>query len=340
MKRLQVGLLALFVLGAGNLWAQSTAPLKLIDTIAMPGYHEGDFDHFMVDLPGHRLFSAGEENGTVAVIDTRTDKVLHVISGLKSPHSMLLRHASDRLFVVDGDASEIKVYNATTYKLIKHIPMVIDADSITYDPATHDLYVVAGGRAAHTPYSFIEIVDTDTATVVGRIKVDTNRIEALQLEHHGPYLYANLTGIDAVGKFNRVTRKLVATWPTGNEGKVNVPLGFDEKDHRLFVVTRDPAKLVVLDSQTGKVITSLPCVSNADDETYDPVSRRIYVPGDNYIYVYQQHDADHYTLLGKVPGAPFRAMTGMVVPALNRYYLAVPLHDGHPAEVKVYAVVR
>src|SRR5487761_1647190 len=129
MKRLQMVFLAFFVMVAASAWAQNGAPLKLIQTIPVPGLHDGDFDHFMINLPSHRLFLAAEDNGKVIVIDTRTSKILHVIAGLKSPHSMIFRRSLNKLFVVDGDASEIKVYNGSTYQLIAHIPMTIDADS-------------------------------------------------------------------------------------------------------------------------------------------------------------------------------------------------------------------
>ena len=339
MKRLQMVFLAFFVMVAASAWAQNGAPLKLIHTIPVPGLHDGDFDHFMVNLPSHRLFLAAEENGKVIVMDTRTNNILHVITGLSSPHSMLLRADLSKLFVVDGDASEIKVYNSNTYQLIQHIPMTIDADSIAYDPATKYLYVVSGGRAAHTPYSFIEIVDTTSSKVIGKIKIDTNRIEALALEKSGPYIYANLTGENAVGEINRKTRSLVATWPISSAGKQNVALGYDEADHRLFPITREPGKFIVLNSQTGKMITSMPCVAFADDGVYNAATKRIYVPGTGYIYVFKQQDPDHYTLLAKVRGGSYRAKTAILVPELNRYYLAVPHHGAKEAEVRVYEVM-
>jgi len=339
MKRLQLIFLALFVMFAANVWAQNGAPLKLIHTIPVPGLHDGDFDHFMVNLPTHRLFLAAEENGKVIVIDTHTNKILHVITGLTSPHSMILRRSLNKLFVVDGDASEIKVYNGTTYQLIEHIPMTIDADSIAYDPVTKYLYVVSGGRAAHTPYSFIEIIDTTTSKKVGKIKIDTNRIEALALEKAGPYIYANLTGENAIGEVNRVKRTLVATWPIGSGAKQNVALGYDEPDHRLFTITREPGKFIVMDSQSGKIITALPCVAFADDAVYDAASKRIYVPGTGFIYVFKQQDPDHYALLAKVPGGSYRAKTALLAPELKRYYLAVPHHGSKEAEVRVYEVL-
>ena len=70
---------------------------------------------------------------------------------------------------------------------------------------------------------------------------------------------------------------------------------------------------------------------------YDSKSRRIYLTGSDFIDVFQQKDADHYELVGQVPSA-FRAKTAILVPQMNRYYLAVPAHEGKPAEVRVFDV--
>src|ERR1700680_4627947 len=74
-----------------------------------------------------------------------------------------------------------------------------------------------------------------------------------------------------------------------------------------------------------------------DVEGYDAKQKRIYLAGDQFVDVFQQKDADHYSLLAKIPGA-FRAKTGILVPELNRYYLAVPHHAGKDAEVRGYDI--
>ncbi len=114
-------------------------------------------------------------------------------------------------------------------------------------------------------------------------------------------------------------------------------MAFDEANKRLFVVTREPGKLIVMNSDDGKVITELPAVGMVDDAVYDPQHKRIYLAGDKFLDVFEQKDADHYALLARVPGA-FRAKTGILVPELNRYYLGVPHHEGKDAEVRVYEV--
>jgi DNA-binding beta-propeller fold protein YncE len=329
--------LALLLLPGVAAKAEEGAPLKLVSTIPLPGLKDGDFDHFAPDVDGHRLFLTAEENGKVEVLDTSTNQLTHTIDDLKAPHAILYRQDLKKLFVVDGDASAVKVYDSDNYHKIGEIAVAIDADSIAYDPATSYLYVVTGGREAHTPYSLISVIDTNSAKKLRDIKINSNHVEAIVLEKSGPRMFCNITGQNSVEVVDRNMGAVIATWPLPAGDKLNVAMAFDETEHRLFVVTRNPGKLIVLNSDTGKVVASVPAVGMVDDMAYDAKQKRIYVAGDQFVDVFRQKDADHYALLGRVPGS-FRAKTGILVPELNRYYLAVPRHENQGAEVRVYDV--
>jgi len=318
--------------------AQEKAPLKLVATIPLPGLKDGDFDHFAADVAGQRLFLTDEENDKLDVLDTKTNQRVHTMQDIKAPHAILFRADLKKLFVVEGDASAVKVYDSDGFKPLSEIKVSIDADSIAYDAATKYMYAVNGGREAHTPYSLISVIDTDNAKKLRDIKILTNHVEAIILEKSGPRMFINLTGKNSVGVMDRNKAALTATWPLPAGDKLNVAMAFDEANHRLFVVTRTPGKLVVLDSDNGKVIADLPAVGLVDDAVYDAQHKRIYLAGDQYLDVFVQKDADHYALLTRIPGA-FRAKTGILVPEWNRYYLAVPHHAGKEAEVRVYEVL-
>jgi DNA-binding beta-propeller fold protein YncE len=328
----------MFVIGLGvPAHGQDHMPLKLEATIPLPGLHDGDFDHFAPDVDGHRLFLTGEENEKVLVLDTSTNKLIHTMENVKAPHAILFRKDLKKLFVVEGDASAVKVYDSDTYRGGGEIKVAVDADSIAYDPATQYLYVVNGGREAHTPYSLISVIDTNASKKLRDIKIDSNHVEAIVLEKSGPRMFMNITGQNAVGVMERNKSALSATWPLPPGDKLNVAMGLDEANHRLFVVTRNPGKLIVLNSDDGKVVTSLPAVGMVDDMSYDPQHKRLYLAGDQFVDVFEQKDADHYALLAQVPGS-FRAKTAILVPELNRYYLAVPHHGTQQAEVRVYGI--
>jgi hypothetical protein len=337
MKQRLLVMCALWLALAVSCQGQDHAPLKLVATIPLPGLHDGDFDHFAPDVDGHRLFLTGEENEKVLVLDTNTNQLVHTIEDVKAPHAILFRKDLKKLFIVAGDASAVQEYDSDSYKLLGEIKVSIDADSIAYDPATHYLYVVNGGREAHTPYSLISVIDTDNSKKLRDIKIDTNHVEAIVLEKSGPRMFINLTGKSAVAVLDRNKSEMSATWPLPAGDKLNVAMAFDEPDDRLFVITRNPGKLIVLNSESGKVITSLPAVGMVDDMSYDAEHKRLYLAGDGALDVFEQKDSDHYALLAKVPGA-FRAKTGILVPELNRYYLAVPHHENKDAEVRVYEI--
>jgi DNA-binding beta-propeller fold protein YncE len=337
MKRI---LSAVFVLSVGlptMLAAQEKTPLKLIGTIPLPGLKDGDFDHFAPDVDGHRLFLTAEENDKIQILDTSSNKLVHTMDNIKAPHAVLFRKDLKRLFIVEGDASAVKIYDSDTFEPLGEVKVSIDADSLAYDPATSYVYVVSGGREAHTPYSLISVIDTNNAKKIRDIKIDSNHIEALVLETSGPRMFMNITGKNVVGVMDRDKAALTTSWPLPAGDKLNVAMCFDEANHRLFVVTRNPGKLVVFNSDSGKVIADIPAVGLVDDAVYDAQHKRLYLAGDQFIDVFEQKDPDHYALLAKIPGS-FRAKTGILVPELNRYYLAVPHHAGKEAEVRVYDI--
>jgi DNA-binding beta-propeller fold protein YncE len=338
MCKLKVTSLAIILI----IWAvgaagQTNSPLVLLQSIPLPELHDGDFDHFAVDLAGHRLFLTAEKNAAVEVFDLRTNKLIHSLTDIDEAHSMVYRADLKKLFVVDGGAAEVKIYQGDTYKRLGGIKLEDDADSMAYDPSTKYMYVVNGGRGAHAAFSFISVLDTTTDKKLADIKIDSDSVEALVLEKLGPRMFVNITGKDAVGVIDREKRALIASWPIGQEGKHNVAMAFDEAAHRLFISTNTPEKLIVLNSDSGAIVASLPCGHMVDDMAYDAKSKRIYVTGSDFVDVFHQGDADHYELVGQVPSA-FRAKTAILIPELNRFYLAVPRHEDKTAEVRVFAV--
>ncbi len=246
--------------------AQEKAPLTLVKTIDVPGARK--WDHFGVDLKGNRLFVASEEEPAVEVFDLKTNEHLRSLTDFKEPHNVLPFPEMKKIFVVDGEASEIKVLDYDSYKLVGRIALTIDSDPVAYDPASKYLYVVNGGREAHTPTCLISVVDTVTGKKLADMTLETNRLESMAIEKSSQRLFVNMTGINSIGVVDREKRAVVATWPI-TAGKENVPLQYDESTHRLFLATRKPSKLVVVNSDNGKEVASLDVADYVDDLAYD-----------------------------------------------------------------------
>jgi DNA-binding beta-propeller fold protein YncE len=133
----------------------------------------------------------------------------------------------------------------------------------------------------------IEIVDTSTRKKIGEIKVDSANIEAMAIEKDGPRIFANIRDKSMVGVIDREKKTVTATWPLG-ELHGNTPLIFDQANHRIFVAGRKPPSLEVLDSESGKIIATLPTAEMTDDMAFDPGGKRIYVACTEFAAVYKK----------------------------------------------------
>jgi DNA-binding beta-propeller fold protein YncE len=175
----------------------------------------------------------------------------------------------------------------------------------------------------------ISIIDAENFKHTGDFTLPGKRSEAMVFNRAGKTMYVNLT--DEVGVVDLATRQLTARWPVP-DAHVQNSMALDEPNHRLFIATRTPPTFFVFNTDTGKVITSLPCVGVNDDMTFDAKRKRIYVTGDGAASVFAQRDADHYEHIVDVPTG-FRAKTSLYVPELNRLYIAIS--GGNKADAQV-----
>jgi DNA-binding beta-propeller fold protein YncE len=338
MKKL-VLLVAVMVF-SGWMYAQ-IEPLRLKTSVPLPDI-KGDFDHFAADLSGGRLFLAAEERKSVEVFDLKTGKHIKSISGFDTPHAIVYSPEKDTLLVTDSGPEDgidgyIRVVSLKDSKIVGSIKVLAAADSAGFDPETHLMYADTGGLEAKMNHTVIAVIDTLSAKKVNEIGVDSGRVEAITFERNGTRMFVNMRTKGQVGVFDKKSSKLLKTWQTPDATE-NVPMALDEKNHRLFVVTRKPAKLVVFNTETGEAVASLPTVGRADDMAFDPTSRRLYVSGgDGFIGVYAQADPDHYSEIAHVPSGP-KANVSIYVPELKQLYVAASAEGTIPAKLLVYSV--
>jgi DNA-binding beta-propeller fold protein YncE len=336
MKNLYSMLVAVLLLFGIPVKGQDASPLKLAQTLTLSSDIKGNFDHFGVDLKGNRLFATPEGYKAVLVFDLKTGKPIHTITGIGKPHAILYREDLNRIYVTDGDAGDLKIFDGKNYALLSSVKLLEDADSIGYDPKTNYLYIDNGGGDVHQTYSMLSIVDTTAGKKLTDIKIDGDTLEAMSLESSSPKLYVNNKAKNQVDVVDRDKHAIVASWPV-TKCKTNVAMAFDESDHRLFIACRT-GQIAVLDTQSGKETTALPITKGVDDITYDPASKRLYAACDGNVDVYQQSGPDQYKRLAQVPTGPL-ARTARLVPELNRYFVAVPQHGTDPAKILVFDVL-
>ena len=322
--------LVLLLLPLGSLaYGQSNVPLRLKSTILLPGV-QGRIDHMSIDAQGERLFLAALGNNTVEVIDLKQGKRVYSIAGLHEPQGVLYLPALKRLFVAGADDGTVRMFDGSSYAEVRTTALGSDADNIRYDAERRLIYVGYGSGG-------LAILRED-GTKTSNIPLDAHP-ESFQLEKNGSRIFVNLPDSRKIAVIDRTKGSVIANW--GTEGALaNFPMALDEADHRLFVVCRAPAQLLVLDTDSGRVIARLPAVGDCDDVFYDSTLKRIYASGgQGAISVFQKLDADHYKEIARMATIK-GARTSFFSPDSRSLYLAVRRQDSEPAAIRVYATER
>lgn len=327
MQKIYPLLLAFCVFGAHSACAEEPL-LKPKTTIALPSV-EKRIDHLGVDVAHHRLFVAALGNNTIEVIDLDTAKRVQTLSGLHEPQGIVFAPASNRVFAANAQGGDLNVYDGSSYEKLRTLPFGEDADNVRYDAKANRIYVGYGNGA-------LGILDAASFKRLGNVPL-AGHPESFQLEKNGPRIFVNVPGAEQIAVLDRITRKVLTTWPV-EVARSNFPMALDEAHHRLFIGCREPATLLVYDTQSGSVVASLPIVGDTDDLFYDAATKQIYVSGgEGFLDVISQKTPDRYVRVGHIPTAS-GARTSLFVPELKKLYIAVPHRGNQVAKLLVFII--
>jgi DNA-binding beta-propeller fold protein YncE len=302
--------------------------LKLEQTIPLSGV-EGRIDHFDLDAAGERLFVGALGNNSVEVLDLRKGQRVHSLSGLGAPQGLAYLPLQDRLLVANDKGGQCQIYDAKSWQLIGAIDLQDDADNVRYDSVTKEIFVGFGDGG-------IAVINAADGKRTRTIKLAAHP-EAFALEKNGRRIFANVPGAQHVAVIDRAKGEVNATWKTDG-ASANFPIALNEANRRLFIACRNPAKLVVLNTDSGAIVTTLDISGDADEVFYDAKRRRLYtICGEGFIDVIEQNDADHYRRSAKIPTA-WGARTGFFNSEGDELFVAIPHRGAQGAEIRRYQI--
>lgn len=312
--------------------AEAPPPLVLTASVPLEGV-KGRFDHFASGKG--KVFVSGLGNNSVEIIDLFQGTRAHEITGVPNPQGVAFSPEANKLFVA-SEKGKVYIYDGDSYKLLNTLDFDGGADNLRYDAATKRVYVGCGDDEKN---SAIAAIDAMTGKRTDEVYKLGGEPESFQLEKSGPFIYVNVPDLKQIVAINRTTKELTR-WTVTN--LQNFPMALDEADHRIIVGTREPATISIFDTASGKMVASVPTVQDTDDLYYSAEKKRVFVPGrEGSIWVYQQNDPDHYTLITKVPtvvGAGTAGYFGRQGKGFDRLYLAVSATANSNAEVRIYTV--
>ena len=302
--------------------------LSLIASIPLPNV-SGRIDHLSIDSKNQIIYVAALGNNTVEVINLETKKHINSIEKLREPQGIIFLPVNNSILVANGDDGACDIFDAGSFQKINSIPLGIDADNVRYDSIDHRIYVGYGDGG-------IAIIDAINFKLLDEVKL-SGHPESFQLDLPAKKIYVNVPDHQQIEVID-LTKNIVSDQWKVNEAASNFPMSLDVTDHRLFIGCRHPAKLIVLDTQTGKTVSSFDIDGDVDDIFYDNGVHRIYLScGEGYVDIFNQMDVNTYTSGGKIRTSS-GARTSLFIPGLNQLIVASPSGMNNQASLLVYEV--
>jgi DNA-binding beta-propeller fold protein YncE len=218
----------------------------------------GGFDYITADSQNHRLFVPRSTH--TMVIDAESGKVLADIPGQKNAHGVAFVPQAGRGFITDGGGDgAIVVFDLKSYAVLGKLAAQPDADGIIYDPASGLILSVSGDKGVLM--TFKPSIDPAAGKIDTPIELG-GAPEFLAADGAGK-AYINLEDKNEIAVVDLKARKVIARWPVA-PGGAPVGMSLDTKGKRLFIGCRKPQKMIVISTETGKVISDMPIGDGVD----------------------------------------------------------------------------
>lgn len=279
--------LLLVLMGAASLVmaAASYHLLKKYSFGAAEGSTREYFDYVSVDSAARRVYlSHGTE---IKVIDADSGTLIANITGLKQDHGVAVAPEFGRGFISDGGQGKVIIFDLKTLKVTGEAKADNDADCVIYDPSSKHVFVMNGDPHSST------VIDAKSGSVVGTIELGGGP-EFAVADGKGT-VYVNLEDKSELVAIDSATLKIKSRWPLAPAGAPTA-LAMDVQHHRLFSAGRNPQMLVVLDSDSGKVIQSFPISAGVDAAAYDPETGMVFVSTrEGMVHVFHEDSPDKFS---------------------------------------------
>jgi YVTN family beta-propeller protein len=309
----------LFAIGCLFVWMNAVAaeqPYELITEIPIGG--EGGWDILNVDSNAHRLYLS---HGTkVVVVDLEKNAVAGEIADTPGVHAFLPLPELKRGFSSNGKENKSSVVDLTTLKTIAKVDTGENPDAIAYEPKSREIYVFN-----HRGNS-VTVIEAKSAKAVTTIALDGNP-EFGVTDVDAGRVYCNLEDKSEVAAIDTARHEVVARWPLA-PGTEPTGIALDAAHHRLFAACSNKM-LVMLNTETGKVIATVPIGYGTDGCAFDDKTHLAFAScGEGVTTIAKEETPDKLAVVQTLKTAP-RARTMALDPQTHRIYL--PTAEFQPA---------
>ena len=269
------------------------------------------WDYVVFDPASHRVYVAHGDR--VTVVDGRDGRILGQVAGFTGgTHGIAIATASGRGYTDDGRAGEAASFDLKTLKPQKRIKAGADADAVAFDRASGHIFVINGDPGTVT------VIDPKTDSVVATVETG-GKLEFAVAGENGK-LYVNGEQKREIVRIDTRANLVDARWPIRNCDRPH-GLAMDVANHRLFSSCLNNV-LMVVNSDSGATVATLPIGSGTDAAAFDPKRKRVFSSNgrDGNLSVIEEKDPQTFVALGNIATAP-TARTMSLDPDTGRIYL-------------------
>lgn len=290
---------------------------KLLQKITLGG--DGGWDYLTFDPDTRRLFISRSTH--VMVVDADTGKVVGDIPDTAGVHGIAIVSELGKGFTSNGRANTVTVFDLKTLKVTNQIPVGKNPDAIFYDPGSKLIFTNNGASKDMTA------LDPRKEVVTGTIPLD-GRPEFGVSDEQG-HLYVNLEDKSTIARIDTAKMTVDGRWPLA-PGEEPTGLAIDRKHHRLFSTCANKL-LVVLNSDDGKIVTTLPIGSGVDAAAFDPSDNLVFSSnGEGNMTVIKEDSPEKFSVVESVT-TQRGARTMTMDPKTHKLYLVTAEFGPPPA---------
>jgi YVTN family beta-propeller protein len=235
-------------------------PYQFVTQIPIGG--EGGWDILTIDSAANRLYLSHATK--VVVVDLTTNRVVGEIADTPGVHAFVAVSEFQRGFSSNGKEAKSSVVDLTTLRTISKIDTGLNPDAIVYEPRHREVYVFN-----HTGNS-ATVIDAKSATVTATIPLGGSP-EFAAVDEKAGRIYCNIEDKSEVAVIDSTKHEVVARWPIA-PGEEASGIALDAPHHRLFATCHNKM-MVMVDTETGKVVANVPIGAGVDGCAFDDANQ-------------------------------------------------------------------
>jgi DNA-binding beta-propeller fold protein YncE len=249
--------ITMFVAGGWAQTAPADGPYKVLKTAKVGG--AGGFDYVFADSDGRRLYIA--RTGSAPRINVYNLDTLEPVGEIPTTnsHGAVIDPKSHHGF---ASSKPVLMFDSVSLEHIKTIDVQGNPDGMLFDPTDQRVYVLSHA-APH-----VTAIDAKDGSVLGTVDIGGMPEQAVS-DGRG-HLFIDVEDKENIAVVDTKTMMVTAHYDVAGKGGTCAGLAMDLKTRILFAACRNPANMVILNADDGKIITTLPIGNGSDGASFNP----------------------------------------------------------------------